>query len=89
MSETELDLLEETGLCAAVSDEDVMEAESDSFLGKLKSFCPTLFFKLSSWERDFLGNVVPLTQATPVVPASQDVDSTVGVTIPVFLIGLF
>jgi hypothetical protein len=76
MSETKHDMLEETILCAAASDEDVLEAESDSFLGKLKSFCPTLFFKLSSWERDFLGNDVPMTQAMSVVPASQYVDSS-------------
>jgi hypothetical protein len=82
MSESERDFLEETGMCTAASHEDVMETESDSFLGKLKSFCPTLFFKLSSWESDFLGNVVPTTQTMSVVPASQDVAPTISGDLP-------
>jgi hypothetical protein len=37
---------------------------SDSFLGKLKAFCPALFFKLSLWERDFLVKSFPPSLST-------------------------
>jgi len=34
---------------------------SKTFIGKLKTFCPSLYIKLLSWECDFLDNSFPTT----------------------------
>jgi len=59
---------EESDICAAWSDEASSGTLLDSFLGKLKSFCPTLFIKLSSWEWDFLDKYFP----SFLVPSIED-----------------
>jgi hypothetical protein len=64
--------------CGVASDDDVMEAISETFLGKLKSFCPILFHKLSSWERDYLGNVVFSTVTSTLFSASKEKNSLSG-----------
>jgi hypothetical protein len=47
---------EELGVLAAGSVEDTPGPISDTFIGKLKTYCPALYFSLSSWERDLLDN---------------------------------
>jgi hypothetical protein len=38
---------------------------SGTLIGKLRSFCPNFYSKLSAWERDFLENSVTLNTVTP------------------------
>jgi hypothetical protein len=55
---------EELGAMGGFEDmctEDKLEGESDSLLGKMKSYCPILFSKLSLWERDYLVKSVSYT----------------------------
>jgi hypothetical protein len=51
--------VEEVGTFTSVSEADSSGTLSDSYLGKLKLYCPSLFFKLSSWEKDFLEKTFP------------------------------
>jgi hypothetical protein len=39
---------------AASSDEDTPGNSTATFVGKLKSLCPSLYFSLTAWERDHL-----------------------------------
>jgi hypothetical protein len=41
--------------------EDITELLSGSFISKLRFYCPSLYFKLSSWESDFLEKSYPTT----------------------------
>jgi hypothetical protein len=41
--------------------EDITELLSGSFIGKLRFYFPSLYFKLSSWEGDFLEKSYPAT----------------------------
>jgi hypothetical protein len=40
---------------------------TNTLIGKIKIYCPSLFFKLSLWERDFLENYVLLHTVSSVV----------------------
>jgi hypothetical protein len=48
--------------------EDGISPGLDSITGKLKTICPTLFFSLSSWEKDFLDNSSLLTSRSDTLP---------------------
>jgi hypothetical protein len=57
---------EDLGLTAAPGDigEIPLDDSMGSLIGKLRSYCPTLFSKLSLWERDFLENSANLHHVT-------------------------
>jgi hypothetical protein len=40
---------------------------SGMLIGKLRSYCPNFYFKLSAWERDFLENFVALNKVTSMI----------------------
>jgi hypothetical protein len=52
---------EEVGAFTSGNVEDITELLSGTFIGKLRFYCPSLYFKLSSWERDFLEKSYPTT----------------------------
>jgi hypothetical protein len=52
---------EEVGVFSMGFVEDSTGHFSETFIGKLRNFCPSLYFKLSSWERDFLDKSFPTT----------------------------
>jgi len=47
------------GNFTSMLEEDSSELLFDSYLGKLKLYRPSLYFKLSSWERDLLDKTFP------------------------------
>jgi hypothetical protein len=61
----------EVGSFLSVSEADSTGTLTDSYLGKLKYYCPSLFFKLSSWEKDFLEKTIHFdTFSTPETSSS-------------------
>jgi hypothetical protein len=59
-SDLYMDEEEDVGLDAVTVDcEAGVDVDSTgSLIGKIRSFCPNIYFKLSAWERDFVENSV-------------------------------
>jgi hypothetical protein len=67
---------EEVGDFTSGPVEDSTELLSGTFIGKLRFYCPSLYFKLSSWERDFLDKSFPTTTLPTTEVACTSKNST-------------